>query len=80
MTCLEIVVLILVAGFVSLIEICAIMICVGKVFDAKMKTKVELELQIFDKEMKAIGDMFDKYMDRIEKAIVGSKCSKSDDT
>lgn len=73
MSCLEIVVLILVAGFVSLIEICAIMTCVGKVFDAKMKTKVELEVKIWEKEMEYLDKMFDKYMTRIEKLFEKEK-------
>ena len=73
MSCLEIVVLILVGGFVSLIEIAAIMICAGKMFDAKMRTKVELEMKIWDKEMEYIDKMFDRYMTRIEKLFEKEK-------
>ena len=71
MGCLEWSVLILVAGFVSMIEICAIMICIGKVFDTKMKAKAEIEIKLWEKEMEYIDKVFDKYMTRIEQVIIG---------
>lgn len=63
MSCLELVVLILVIGFVSMIEICAITVCVGKTLDAKMKARTEMELKIFDKEMEYFDKVLTKFVD-----------------
>ena len=63
MSFLELVVLILVIGFVSMIEICAITVCVGKTLDAKMKARTEMELKIFDKEMEYFDKVLTKFVD-----------------
>jgi hypothetical protein len=67
MNCFEIVVIILVAGFVSLVEICAIMLCLSKVFDQKLKAKTEATMKLWDKEIEVVTKMFDGYLTRIEK-------------
>ncbi len=71
MTCLEWVILILVIGFVTMFWACVVSICLGKVFEKKMETHVQLELQVFDKEMERLDKTFDKLiksiMDLIEK-------------
>ena len=67
MSCLELVILILVAGFVSMIEICVVAICIGRVLDDKLKTKTQMEIKMLEKEMETINKMIEKYFERLEK-------------
>lgn len=69
MNCLEISILILVVGIVSMIEICTILAGVSRMIDAKTKAKIDLTTSVFKMEMQYIDKLFDKYMDRIEKMI-----------
>ena len=50
-TCWDWLVIILAVGFVSMIEICVLSICVGKVLDERLKTKLNVEYKIFKAEM-----------------------------
>lgn len=73
MNCLELVIIIFALGFVSMIEICAIATCVGKVLDQKMKAKAKIELVTFEKEMEiftnTITECIDVFMDRTRSEI-----------
>ena len=69
MTCLEWVILILVIGFVSMIWMCMVSICLGKVFEKKMETHVQLELQVFEKEMERLDKSFEKLFKSIKELI-----------
>lgn len=69
MTCLEIAILILVVGFVSMIEICVIMAGVSRMVDAKTEAKIKLTTSLWKNEMEYIDKLFDKYMTRIEDMI-----------
>lgn len=53
----QLVLVISVIGFVSMVEICAIIICVGNMLDKKMKAKTILEYKIFKKEMTELKEV-----------------------
>ena len=61
MTGLEIIGIILALGFVSMIEICAIVICVNKMIDQKMRTKCDLELKVFREEIEYLGKLLEPF-------------------
>lgn len=67
MTALGIIGIIVAVGIISMIEICAIIICVSRMVDQKMKTKTELELMVWKTEIEHFDKTIDKLMDRIEK-------------
>lgn len=69
MTFLEIVILILLAAFVSMIEIVVIMACVSHMIDAKAKAKISIMTNVWKNECEYIDKLFDKYMTRIEKMV-----------
>ncbi|MDT3388637.1 MAG: hypothetical protein LIR46_12895 [Bacteroidota bacterium] len=66
MTCLEWIAIILVIGFVSMIWTCIVSICLGKVVEKKMETYVQLEIQVFDKEMERLDKTFDKLINSVK--------------
>jgi len=61
MTAIGIIGIIFAVCLASMIELCVLIITVNKMIDQKMRTKVELELQVF----KAETEYFDKTIDRI---------------
>lgn len=67
MTALGIIGIIVAVGIISMVEICAIIICVSRMVDQKMKTKTELELMVWKAEIEHFDKTIDKLMDRIEK-------------
>lgn len=67
MTALGIIGIIVAVGIISMVEICAIIICVSRMVDQKMKTKTELELMVWKTEIEHFDKTIDKLMDRIEK-------------
>ena len=56
-TCWDWLVIILAVGFVSMIEICILSICVSKVLDERLKTKTQIEYKIFKAEMNELKDL-----------------------
>lgn len=56
MTWWELILVILTIGFVSMIEICAISICIGKVLDQRVKTRTILGHKIMKEEMNELKD------------------------
>jgi len=69
MSCWEIVIMILVCGIVSMMEICVVMAAVSRMIDAKTKAKIDLTTSVFRNEMDYVDRVFDKYMTRIEKLV-----------
>ena len=69
MTCFELVILILVVGLVSMIEICVILGGVSRMIDAKTDAKIKLTTSIFENELKYMDKLFDKYFTRIEQMV-----------
>lgn len=74
MTGFETIIAILVTGLTFLVVVCAILICVSNMIDRKMRTKTELELKVFDKEMAEFGkivngacEVIGKYMEKNQK-------------
>lgn len=65
MTCFEWVIILVVFGIVTMIETVVISTTIGKIVENKMTAKVKLELDIFEKEMKAFGDFLEKYIGQI---------------
>ena len=76
MSCFEWVIMILVLGFVSMIEICAITVCVSKTLDAKMKAKAMIEYKLFRAEMKSITELLDVYFDKFIQIVDNSNHAK----
>ena len=50
----ELILVILTIGFVSMIEICTISICIGKVLDQRLKTRTVLGRKILKEEMEEL--------------------------
>lgn len=73
MGALEIIGIIIAVGFVSMIEICAIIGAVNRMVDQKMKTRVELELKMFHAEMEYLDKAIDKLIAGIESCVNGNK-------
>lgn len=71
MNCFEWVILIFTLGFVSMIEICAITTCVGRVLDQKMKAQAKIGLLIFEKEMEILNELIESFFDKMNGAING---------
>lgn len=69
MTCLEWVVIIFVIGIVSMFWACIFAICLGKVFEKKMETYAQIELQIFDKTMERLDKSFDKLINSVKELV-----------
>lgn len=69
MTCLEICICIIIFGFVSMIEVLAIMAGVSKMIDAKAKARIEITTNLWKNECEYIDKLFDKYMTRIEQMV-----------
>lgn len=78
MTGLEIIGIILAFGFVSMIETCAIIVCVNKMIDQKMRTKCELELKTFKEEMDYLGKGLEKFSTEFLKLISDLENTKHD--
>lgn len=62
MSGIEIIGIILAIGLVSMVEICAIVICVNKMIDQKMRTKCDLELKVFKEEMNYLSRILDPFV------------------
>lgn len=77
MTFWELIILILVAGLVSMMEICVILAAISRMIDAKTDAKIKMTTTLFKNEMDYIDKLFDKYMkqigEMIDKAISGKK-------
>ncbi len=54
----ELILVILTVGFVSLIEICTISICIGKILDQRLKTRTILGHKILKEELNEIMNCF----------------------
>lgn len=73
MGAIEVIGIIVALGFVSMIEICAIVTCVNRMIDQKMKTKVELELKVWKEEMDYLDKSFEKFFNQLLTVIKESK-------
>ena len=69
MTCMEIVILILVSGFVVMLGGCVTVAAISRMIDVKTKARIELTTTLFKNEMDYLDKLFDKYMTRIEKMV-----------
>jgi len=69
MACWEIILVILVAGLTLMLGVTVVMSNVSRLIDAKTKSRVELQTNLFKLELEYVDRVFDKYMTRIEKMI-----------
>lgn len=78
MTGIETIIAILVAGLTVMVTVSGILICVSNMIDKKMRTKTELQLKVFDKEMEQVGKMIDGACNVIAKAIESNQKKKEE--
>lgn len=73
MSALEIIGVIIALGFVSMVEIVAIIGAVSRMVDQKMKTRCEMELKIFEAEMNHFDKTIDNLITGIDACMNGTK-------
>lgn len=69
MTGVETIICILVIGLTFMICVCSTLICVSNLIDRKMRTKVEMELKVFDREIEQFGKIVNGSIEAIGKII-----------
>ena len=79
MTGIETIIAILVAGLTVMVTVSGILICVSNMIDKKMRTKTELQLKVFDKEMEQFGKIIDGACGVISKAIEKNQKKKEEE-
>lgn len=68
----ELVILILVGGLTLMLGATVIMVNISRVIDAKTKSRIQLQTNMFKLELEYVDKILEKYFDRIEKLV--DKC------
>lgn len=66
MNCMEWCIVVLVAGFVSAMELIVIFGCINKFVDTKIKAKKLIDYKIYKEEMKILYNGIDRLFDRVK--------------